>query len=197
MSDHCPVARQPTIHDLAFGHFRAKDGVWNWIPPIRVVGYMELLPPQMPSARLLAKAVFCLAVLLPGCGSPPAPPDLRAQIATSGMLALMLPSPAPLPPAPTPGAKCENCRGTGIVGDSVVGKTCPVCKGSGVTPAEAPPSSSGDWVPARPVRPVVSPVGEPARFAAPAPVVSPVEGPTFRIVCEDGQCRRVQIAPQR
>lgn len=37
-----------------------------------------------------------------------------------------------LPPAPAPVSEvCENCNGTGRVGDSRVSVTCPVCKGTG------------------------------------------------------------------
>lgn len=116
--------------------------------------------------RLLIVLVAALAMALQGCADA-ARAELRPWVATSGMLALMSPSPAPLPPAPTPGAKCGNCRGTGIVGDKKTGIRCPECGGTGVVP--------------------VSSVGEAARSAAP--------GATFRIVCEDGVCRRITIAP--
>lgn len=144
------------------------------------------------------KLVVLSAIIVAGCAPAPAPtplPDLRAQIAVGGMLALMSPSPAPLPPEPpapapqpspppapkpTPGVRCENCRGTGIVGDSRTGIRCPDCGGSGVVPAPkaAAPrvSTSGvstDRVPFR------------------------GDQPTFRIVCEDGVCRRIKIEPPR
>lgn len=187
----CPVARRPTIDDLANGHFRAAGGVWRWIPPIKVYAKQEWLPPEM-NTTAIAKAICCLALLVTGCRpAPPPPPDLRPWIAVTGVYALMSPSPAPLPPAPAPGAACENCRGTGKVGDSVVGETCPICGGTGVTPSKAP---------AAPLPPV-STVGVSARSAAPgAPAVlpaAPVEaaGPTFRVVCEDGVCRKIRIQP--
>jgi len=124
-----------------------------------------------------------LILLLAGCSQPPTPPeDLRPWLATSGMYCLMLPSPAPLPPAPTPGAKCENCRGTGIVGDKVTGITCPICGGTGVAPAKALRDAET--------------ASRPARSAAPGAVsVDTDGGPTFRIVCEDGVCRRVKVMP--
>ena len=136
---------------------------------------------------------LAIAILATGCSQPPAPPqDLRPWIATSGMYSLMSPSPAPLPPSPTPGAKCENCRGTGIVGDGRTGITCPVCNGTGVAPSQRPPAS--------PETPVSSAGGQtppPARFAAPGPPeavsVGTDGGPTFRVVCEDGVCRRIKV----
>jgi thiol-disulfide isomerase/thioredoxin len=40
--------------------------------------------------------------------------------------------PAPAPPAPSPDRrKCENCHGTGIVGDGVIKIACKVCNGTG------------------------------------------------------------------
>jgi RecJ-like exonuclease len=36
------------------------------------------------------------------------------------------------PPAPTPDAgKCENCNGTGKIGDGRIVMTCPECNGTG------------------------------------------------------------------
>lgn len=140
--------------------------------------------------------VFVL-LLVAGCrpASPP-PPDLRPWIAVTGVYALMSPSPAPLPPAPAPGAKCENCRGTGKVGDGTAFETCTVCGGTGVTPAKAPAA------PLPPVPTVGGSVEPPTRSAAPgASVVLPASsgeaaGPTFKIVCEDGVCRRIKITPR-
>lgn len=44
------------------------------------------------------------------------------------------PSPTPTPnPAPKPGpTKCDNCNGTGRVGDGRVFVPCPVCGGDGI-----------------------------------------------------------------
>lgn len=194
----CPVARRPTIDDLANGHFRAAGGVWRWIPPIKVYARQEWLPPQMNHAAI-AKAVCCLALLVAGCrpASPP-PPDLRPWIAVTGVYALMSPSPAPLPPAPAPGAACENCRGTGKVGDGTVFTTCTVCNGTGVTPSKAPAA------PLPPVPTVGGSVDPQARSAASGASgsltrglpVSTEEAPTFKIVCEDGVCRRIKITPR-
>lgn len=132
-----------------------------------------------------ALAVFVM--LLQGCAdaakSQPLP-DLRAFIATSGMISIMSPSPAPLPPQPpSPGKReCENCRGTGIVGDGRTGITCSVCGGKGFVEGGPPVSPAGESAAAR----------SPARSAAPGD-----DQPTFRIVCEDGVCRRIRITPQQ
>ena len=136
-------------------------------------------------------------LLVAGCrpASPP-PPDLRPWIAVTGVYALMAPAIAPLPPAPAPGDPCENCNGKGTVGDGIVGKTCPICGGTGVTPAKAPAA------PLPPVPTAGVSVDPPARSAAPgASVVLPASsgeaaGPTFKIVCEDGVCRRIKITPR-
>jgi len=191
----CPVARRPTIHDLANGHFRASGGVWRWVPPIKVYLKQEWLPPQMNHAAI-ARAICCLAILVAGCrpASPP-PPDLRPWIAVTGVYALMAPAIAPLPPAPAPGAPCENCRGTGKVGDGTVFETCSVCGGTGVTPSKALREA-----PAAPLPPVPTAGVSPARSAAPGASrglpVPTEEAPTFRIVCEDGVCRKIRVLPR-
>jgi hypothetical protein len=190
----CPVAKRPTIDDLARGHFRASDGVWRWYAPIKVYARQEWLPPQMNQAAI-AKAICAIALLVAGCSPAPEPHrDLRPWIATSGMYSLMSPSPAPLPPAPTPGAVCENCRGNKVIGDGKTAIVCPVCNGTGVAPAEKPQAS-----PEKPVSAVGGQEASPARFAAPWPPeavsVGTDGGPTFRIVCEDGVCRKIRVMP--
>lgn len=137
--------------------------------------------------RVLITVVATFAMLLQGCADAAKErplPDLRAFIATSGVASLMSPSPAPLPPqppAPEPGKReCENCHGTGIVGDGPTSFTCAVCDGRGFVAGGSPVSPAGGRAAAR----------SPARSAAPGS-----DQPTFRIVCEDGVCRRIQIAP--
>lgn len=157
----------------------------------------------------LSRTLVCLCILAAGCRPSPPPPDLRPWIAVTGVYSLMAPAIAPLPPSPAPGAKCENCRGTGKVGDSVVGETCPVCGGTGVTPSKAP--REAETASLTPVSTVGGSVEPQARSAAPGasgsitrglpvPAVLPAAsgeaaGPTFRIVCEDGVCRRIKITP--
>jgi hypothetical protein len=152
----------------------------------------------------LSRTLVCLALLATGCRpSSPPPPDLRPWIAVTGVYALMAPAIAPLPPSPAPGAACENCRGTGKVGDGTSFEICSVCGGTGVTPEKAPAA------PLPPVPTVGVSVEPQDRSAAPVasgsitrglpvPAVLPAAsgeaaGPTFKIVCEDGVCRRVEI----
>lgn len=191
MADYCPVAKKPTLTEISLGHFRACDGVFVWNPPIKVLVDARPTPVFFPTSTL-ARAVCCLALLIAGCdnAAPRPPEDLRPWVAVTGMYALMSPSPAPLPPAPAPGAKCENCRGTGLVGDgNGAGNTCPVCKGSGVTPVAVSPAGAPDTPQARSAAPGAS------GYATRGPSVSTEEAPVFRVVCEDGTCRRIKIQP--
>ena len=140
----------------------------------------------------MQKIIAAIVVLCAGCSlSPSRPPDLRAWIAVTGAYSLMSPSPAPLPPAPAPGATCENCRGTGRVGDSTVSSVCPICKGSGVTPSGKPLEA-----PLPPALPSGASAPPRASSAVPAPARAAMDdAPMFRIVCEDGICRRIRIQP--
>lgn len=50
------------------------------------------------------------------------------------------PQPAPGPaPTPSPGGRCDNCDGTGRLGDGTVSVPCPVCGGDGKLDAAKPP----------------------------------------------------------
>lgn len=45
----------------------------------------------------------------------------------------------PSVPEPAPeGGECENCSGRGKVGDGVIMRTCPVCKGTGKSSSDVP-----------------------------------------------------------
>ena len=51
-----------------------------------------------------------------------------------------------MPPAPKPADdRCENCDGTGTLGDGRITRQCPVCKGTGKKPkpATAPICTTG------------------------------------------------------
>jgi hypothetical protein len=191
---------QRDLYLALHGGFAEEDGLFVWHPPVAVVGRMEWGSiVHVAAPNNLAKAICCLALLVAGCrpASPP-PPDLRPWIAVTGVYALMAPAIAPLPPAPAPGAPCENCRGTGKVGDGTVFETCSVCGGTGVTPSKAPAA------PLPPVPTAGVSVDPPARSAAPGASgsltrglpVSTEEAPTFRIVCEDGVCRKIRVLPR-
>lgn len=73
------------------------------------------------------------------------------SIAASAGLTLSAPTiPSPTPPSPAPAGKCDNCNGTGRLGDGTVSVSCPVCGGDGIVsepPKEPPPSASRPAVP--------------------------------------------------
>ena len=65
-----------------------------------------------------------------GCGAPaPDHPDIVADIAceTARMSVKLSQEMAPAPASD----KCDNCDGTGKIGDGRIVMTCPVCKGTG------------------------------------------------------------------
>lgn len=53
--------------------------------------------------------------------------DLAAETARMAVAARRQPTPEP----PKPAGKCDNCLGTGKIGDGRIIVTCPVCKGTG------------------------------------------------------------------
>ena len=88
------------------------------------------------------------ALILAAIGCDPISPtlitidDYVRDVARSEMtLAIMLSQRDAIPepsPRPQPGDKCDNCNGTGKVGDGRVMVTCAVCDGTGVIPAAEP-----------------------------------------------------------
>ncbi len=76
----------------------------------------------------LVSGVFMLT--LQSCGAPATDhPDIVADLAceTARMSVKISQEMAPAPKSD----KCENCAGTGIIGDGRVKITCPECKGTG------------------------------------------------------------------
>ena len=78
--------------------------------------------------------IFC-AVLFAGCvpgvavDDAAVTADLACEAARSAVLLSHQITPAP---KPTPGGKCTNCSGTGVIGDgNSIRMQCPVCKGTG------------------------------------------------------------------
>lgn len=72
-------------------------------------------------------------VLLAGCGQAAIDrPDIVADLAceTAAMAVRLA---AEMPPAPKTDT-CENCDGTGKLGDGRITTTCPICKGTGKKP---------------------------------------------------------------
>jgi hypothetical protein len=89
----------------------------------------------------MIRLALVIAVLVSLVGCDVAPGRGRdAKAVACGVLAtdLLDASPAPTPnpvPSPTPRpvpTKCDNCNGTGRVGDGRVFVPCPVCGGDGV-----------------------------------------------------------------
>ena len=67
---------------------------------------------------------------MPGCGDVPQDhPDIVADLAceTARMVEKLQQEMAPAPASD----KCDNCDGTGNIGDGRIVMTCPVCKGTG------------------------------------------------------------------
>lgn len=81
-----------------------------------------------------------LVVLFAGCGSPDVPPPGTYAPLVSASLGVAAVSDSPAPsPTPAPSGKCENCNGTGKLGDGTVVVDCPVCGGDGVVDNEPAP----------------------------------------------------------
>jgi DnaJ-class molecular chaperone len=77
--------------------------------------------------------LFCLVVMC-GCVVASMPPDdgLTADLAceTARMVTQMRQEIAPTPLSD----ECENCHGTGILGDGKIQTKCPACDGTGKKP---------------------------------------------------------------
>ena len=80
--------------------------------------------------------MLALALLLLGCVSAePIDPSLVADLACEGARVAVLYRTLPPSPSPAPASDaCENCNGTGKIGDGKIMNTCPVCKGTGKKP---------------------------------------------------------------
>jgi len=117
--------------------------------------------------------VLLSAVLVASLSLGPAAPVAAGEFSTlaAGLLAVYSrprppspPTPGPAPsPVPAPDQACANCRGTGRLGDGTISLICPVCKGTGRTPA-----------------------------ADPAPLVEQPAG-RWETQCSGGSCRQVWV----
>jgi hypothetical protein len=93
------------------------------------------------------RLLLIVFVLLAGCKPQLAKVDYdyeRAHAAVTLGKYVSLPDvePGPRPePTPAPSGKCENCNGTGKIGDGRVFVPCPVCGGDGITQASKSPNS--------------------------------------------------------
>ena len=73
--------------------------------------------------------VFSLGMV--GCvASIPADPSIAADLATEAARMVLVLRQG-LPPAPAPAGECENCNGTGKIGDGRIVLKCPACDGTG------------------------------------------------------------------
>lgn len=75
--------------------------------------------------------IIVLTVSAIGCvASLPSDPGISADLAVE--TARMVIASRAAPPAPKPDAgRCENCNGTGKIGDGRIVMTCPECNGTG------------------------------------------------------------------
>jgi hypothetical protein len=82
------------------------------------------------------RIAFLLALVLAGCvDRGPADPTIAADLACEGARLAVLYRLKPPSPSPAPASDaCENCSGTGKVGDGRIMNTCQVCKGTGKKP---------------------------------------------------------------
>lgn len=89
--------------------------------------------------------VLCFAVVFVGCVAsvPPGNTSVTADLACEAarMLVEMRRGPAPAP-KPDDG-RCENCGGTGKLGDGRVAVTCPACDGTGKRKITKPACPTG------------------------------------------------------
>jgi hypothetical protein len=83
---------------------------------------------------MCSRILVIACALATGCAQPPlhtGDAAITADLACEAAHMLIGLRNAP-PPAPAPASdKCENCNGTGKVGDGRVSVVCPVCKGTG------------------------------------------------------------------
>jgi len=74
-----------------------------------------------------------LVLLVAGCVEskrPAVDPAVAADLACEGARLAVLHRNAPPSPSPDAG-RCDNCNGTGKIGDGKIAHTCPACKGTG------------------------------------------------------------------
>lgn len=79
--------------------------------------------------------LVCFAVVMVGCvATLPDDDSVTADFACETARAVVQMRQS-MPPSPAPNAgECENCNGTGKIGDGRIVLTCPACRGTGRTP---------------------------------------------------------------
>ena len=119
-------------------------------------------------------------IVVAGCTAPPPAFPLREECRLGAWLALHVaheapPLRVPSPDKPDQGDACDECGGTGKLGDGTVFVKCGACNGTGKKPAAAfdSPASAEAFK---------------AAAAPPAPAAAPKDGRTYRKVCRNGTC---------
>lgn len=134
--------------------------------------------------------IMASPVLYCGCGGTrldvPEPGTYSPLIAVSLGITASESNPSPAPnPTPAPSGKCENCNGTGRLGDGTVSVPCPVCGGDGKIE-----STADEIVPSLPIP-------KPTTYAPPSRVTLPPSNPppvntellsNGEEFCTDGSC---------
>ena len=155
----------------------------------------------MTTRHALAAA---LVLVLSGCAQPPAL-SLSEECRLGAWLALHVakeapPLSIPSPDKPDQGDTCEECNGTGKLGDGTVFVKCGACNGTGRKPAAAfdTPASAEAFEAAELKQEAVdraarleAKAAAAAKPAAPKVeryAVPPADGRTYRKVCRAGDC---------
>lgn len=122
--------------------------------------------------RLVTVLTLGALVVTVGCGHAQ-PQNLQPVVAVYGCYTMLT---APVSPdAPVEG-RCENCSGTGKIGDGRVMVDCPVCGGDGVIdPGEEPVEH----------KPIAVPLD---KLPAAPPPAKALSRSTSRAACPDGKC---------
>ncbi len=76
-------------------------------------------------------AAVIVALVLAGCRPTIDYPDVSADLACETAYAVLRLRSEIAPTPPPASDKCDNCDGTGKIGDGRIVMTCPVCKGTG------------------------------------------------------------------
>ena len=131
------------------------------------------------------KRLFPIMVFVAGCGSPGPALTLHEECRLGAWLALHVaheapPLKVPSPDKPDQGDTCDECGGTGKLGDGTVFVKCGACNGTGKKPAAAfdtPAEAEAFKASAAP----------PAKLAPP-PAAAAAKPIAYRKVCRNGVC---------
>ena len=100
---------------------------------------------------------------------------LLAAPAHGGQFTALISAAFNVSPGPAPSGECDNCNGTGKLGDGTVSVTCPVCNGTGKKPAATAPRQP--WPPTTIDPPLIKAAAALAESSLPADAQpTPIEG---------------------